>query len=303
MMFGSTQTWNKGCKGLEGKEDSFFRLFNYYKNIAINTYRWENLPNGIESRFIEEYLFNTGQVFFTQDKELGLISLPCSYTNQLNVYSQPTAYNVYGIGYNKMFKADQGVRIINNDTLVPTIVHIKYYVERMLELESVTRQNVRQQRFPYIISTTKSNEFTMKNLMRDIMKGIEAIFVDKEMVNGADVGINVIETNSPYLVDKFRQEQKDLECELLTFLGLNCVRDKKERMITDEANANNPIIEMSLDLGFKTRELACEQINAMFGLDIKVTKVIKEIEDMEDNSDDTDDMDDREDDRNDNDND
>ena len=45
----------------------------------------------------------------------------------------------------------------------------------------------------------------------------------------------------------------------------------------DETNANNGYIEMSLDLGLKSRELACQQINDKFGLNVKVSATMHEL--------------------------
>ena len=35
-------------------ERETIRLTKHYQMLALNRYKWENLPNGIESRYIEE---------------------------------------------------------------------------------------------------------------------------------------------------------------------------------------------------------------------------------------------------------
>ena len=35
-------------------ERETIRLTKYYQMLALNRYKWENLPNGIESRYIEQ---------------------------------------------------------------------------------------------------------------------------------------------------------------------------------------------------------------------------------------------------------
>ena len=63
----------------------------------------------------------------------------------------------------------------------------------------------------------------------------------------------------------------------MTWLGLNNANtEKKERLIVDEVNSNNMHILMNLDLEFKNREKACEEINKRYGLNIKVVKAIDE---------------------------
>ena len=62
---------------------------------------------------------------------------------------------------------------------------------------------------------------------------------------------------------------------LLTKLVLNNSSiNKKERLLVDEVNVNNGQILMYLDIDYKNRVLACEQINKKFGLNVQVEKVI-----------------------------
>ena len=69
-----------------------------------------------------------------------------------------------------------------------------------------------------------------------------------------------------------------MERELLTFLGINNTLEKKERLLVDETNSNNQFIKKASDIGFKQRQLACEQINEMFGLNVNVIETQDEFE-------------------------
>lgn len=42
--------------------------------------------------------------------------------------------------------------------------------------------------------------------------------------------------------------------------------DKKERLITDEANSNNELINLNLQSYLAPRQMACKQFNDLFGL-------------------------------------
>lgn len=113
--------------------------------------------------------------------------------------------------------------------------------------------------------------------MHQIDSGEDAIFVDERLSNGGDIGINVLNTGAPFLLDKLQEHKNDVMNELMTWLGLNNANtDKKERMLVDEVNVNNAHILMNLDIEFKNREKACEEINKRYGLNIKVTKAIDE---------------------------
>lgn len=259
-------------------QDEFGRLFQHYKLMAINRYRWENLPDGIESRHIEEFLFNYGQAFFTLDKSLGYLCLACYTAGALNVYGDPLKVNMIGVGFSQIKDINDGVRILNNDVAFPDIVNVEDIVKKMADSEIVSHSNVVQQKFPFIVSTTKETEFSMKNLFNKFFTLREpVIYMDKRFTNGDDVGIKVLRTDAPYIADKVDEYKMNLEKELLTLLGINNTNEKKERMIVDEANVNNSEIEMNLDLGFKSRENACKIINEIYGFDMKVVKVSQKL--------------------------
>ena len=152
----------------------------------------------------------------------------------------------------------------------------------MAEIDDIIMQNLRQQRVPYLFATDDNNQFSIKNLYEQMYQGEPAIFVDKTMLNGNSENIMVIPTQAPYLVDKLQLQKQEMERELLTFLGINNTIEKKERLLTDETNSNNQFIQMCSDIDFKTRQKACDEINAKYGLNISVKETREDFEEVMD---------------------
>ena len=259
-------------------ERETIRLTKYYQMLALNRYKWENLPNGIESRYIEQMLYDNGECAMFDHPDLGLCALRSSSRENLNIYGEPTKLTVTGFNEHRTIMMDDCVRILNNDLGLPTLQHIVYYARRMAEIEDIIMQNLRLQRVPYLFATDENNALSMKTLYDRIYQGEPAIFIDKEMLKGEPENIMVIPTTAPYLVDKLQIQKQEMERELLTFLGINNTLEKKERLIVDETNSNNQFIKMASDIGFKQRQLACEQINEMFGLNVRVVETQDEFE-------------------------
>ena len=68
------------------------------------------------------------------------------------------------------------------------------------------------------------------------------------------------------MIDKIIDYKKEIWNEALTFLGINNIMvDKKERLITDEANSNNELINLNLQSYLAPRQEACRQFNEKFG--------------------------------------
>ena len=259
-------------------ENETVRLAKHYQMLALNRYKWENLPNGIESRYIEQMLYDNGECVMFDHPDLGLCVLRSSSRENLNIYGEPTKLTLTGFNEHRTVMMDECVRILNNDLGLPTLPNIMYYARRMAEIDDIIMQNLRQQRVPYLFATDENNAFSMKTLYGRIYQGEPAIFVDKEMLKGEPENIMVIPTVAPYLVDKLQIQKQEMERELLTFLGINNTLEKKERLLEDETNSNNQFIKMSSDIGFKQRQLACEQMNQMFGLNISVVETQDEFE-------------------------
>lgn len=242
----------------------------HYRNIALNLYEWENLPEGMESRHIETALLLNGQAFFYEHDHLGFICLPCSNSGQMNVYGEPTSIIVSGHGFTENKHITEGVRILNNPRVIPTDITLNYYCTKLAQIDSTINTNLIQQKVPFIFATTKENEFTIKNLYSKMYSGEPAIFVDQSMLTDGQLNIQSISCEAPYIIDKLQTHRFEIEKELLTFLGINTTIEKKERLLVDETNANNEQITLNVEIGLRERERACEEINKRFGLELSV---------------------------------
>lgn len=275
--------WNLGDKILLLHDENYQenRLFNYYSVMGLNRFKWSNLPEGMESRHIEKALFQKGQAFFYKSDKYGFICLPCNECKELNVYGDPLGVNVTGVNFSEVINIDDGVRILDNDLQFAPQHHIYYYVQLLGRVERTITMNLEQQKFPLIMATTKANELTMRNIYKKYSDFEQIMFTDEKLANSLTDGdgLQVANTSVPYLLDKLVDFKKSCQSELYTFLGLNNNDvEKKERLLTNEINANNGTVLMSLDLAFKNRQKACEKINKKFGLNVKVEKTIDNLD-------------------------
>ena len=248
------------------------QLYNRFLNLALNRFTWENLPNGITSRKIEEMLVNHGQLMFSKDEELGVFTcLPCFGTGMYDLYNEPVQYMVFGSnGYNKIIDRDKGVVIRNNATHTNDRDDLMLFAERINEIEQTMDINLNGQKTPYIILCDEKERLTFKNILKQVNTFKYAIFGSKKLNMKDNIILN---TKSEYLLDKLQSQKTEIMNELLTFLGINNANnDKKERMLVDEVNANNDFILVNLDHMYEERELACKMINEKFGLNIEVKK-------------------------------
>lgn len=284
-MSSSKSIWSQGVGLLVNCDDAteISRIMVDLSLLATNRFRWSNLPKGIESRHIEQMLFNHGAVAFYEhdDRETGtkgFYCLPCNSMGKHNVFGEPTQYSMTAEnGIHHIKPASEVVRIMNNDFCYPTRFKVFHYAQQLANVEDSLFANIDQQKFPFIVSATKNLQLTIKNFFKKFKRGDRAIFTDERLANSDSAGVKAIDTKVPYVADKLQQHKNNLEAELLTKLGINNTNannGKKERLLVDEVNVNNGHILLYSDIEFKNRELACKQINEKFGLDVKVERVL-----------------------------
>jgi len=142
------------------------------------------------------------------------------------------------------------------------------YAARIAEIERTLDVNVKAQKTPLIIACDDKDILSLKNVYKQIDGNMPAIWVDKNLNLGA---IQVLNTNAPFICDKLADYKHDVWADAMTFLGIaNANTDKRERLVTDEVNANNAFVDMNAAYMLQAREMACEEINRLFGLSVSV---------------------------------
>lgn len=134
----------------------------------------------------------------------------------------------------------------------------------MYEAERSSDVNVKTQKTPILIFTNEKQRHSMMQLYNQYDGNQPFIFGDKS--NFGTDSVQSIKTDAPFVTDKLQEYKKEIWNEALTFLGVNNIMiDKKERLITEEANSNNEVTNLFLQSRLAPRQLACEQFNEKFG--------------------------------------
>ena len=141
---------------------------------------------------------------------------------------------------------------------------MELFALRLYEAEQTAMVNIKAQKTPVLLLMDEKQRLTMENIYSQYNGNKPVIFGDKNSL-GENV-IKAINTQAPFIADKIIDYKKEIWNEALTFLGINNIMvDKKERLITDEANSNNELINLNLQSYLAPREEACRQFNEKFG--------------------------------------
>lgn len=265
--------------------------YNKLKGLALNQFKWDGLPETIREEWIEHLLYTYGRCLFFEDKNMGLMCLQCYDGQGRNVYNYPLSFRAVGFNYSEEYKADDVVEICNNKLRTPTDDMIHYYTNKIYEVERTLDTNVKQLKAPFVFVTDDKKELTFKRIFEKLENNEPCIYLDGAVLAGKDINevITCLQTGvKPFLVE-LTDYRHDVQNEVLSSLGINNANtDKKERLITDEVNANNQFIDSNVELMLEARKRACELINEKFGLNVSVelrTPTEVKVEGGEDNVD------------------
>lgn len=245
-------------------------IYDKFSLLSQSAFDWEGLPDGIQGKYIERYLFTYGKAIFFKDPKMRYMCLEAQDTGAKNVYNEPTEWRATGFNYNQVYQADNCVIIDNNPLRIATDNLVKFYCLKISEAERTMDVNIKRCKTPYIFACDDKDVMTLKKVFGDIDGNVPAIFADRGLHLEA---INVFNTGVQFLGNELMDYKKSVENELLTLLGVNNLAvDKKERVNLSEANSNNQLTEAFADLQLKSRELACEQINTKYKLNVTVKR-------------------------------
>lgn len=249
---------------------TFRTLFDKFKLIAMNEWDWQGLPDGIEPRHIEKLLFSKGMACFFKDPNMAHMVLECAPGGQVNVYGDPLHYRAHGFNYQRNIRADKCVIIRNNLLALSTHDFLLHYVNKLTEAERTMDVNVKACKTPIVFACDDKDVLTFKRIFQMVDGNVPAIFADRGLNLDS---IQAFQTGVKFMGNELMDYKRSVESDLLTFLGQNNTPvDKKERLITDEAESNNQLIASFADLQLEARKKAAEEINAMFGLSVTVER-------------------------------
>lgn len=238
-------------------------------SVALTCFKWKNLPNSVDERFLELTLANRGSCLFFKDEELGFLALPANLSGKLNVYNIPKMRQAFAsTGYNKMCDDTDSVIIFNNYLHYSTLSIVEHYAVRLFEMQRTIDVNVKAQKTPKIFKSNEQQRLTLQNIFMKYEGNEDAIFIDKDFDMNA---LQVFDTSAPYVADKIRMLMSQTFSNFLNDLGIEAITtEKKERINETETESTKGYVEIGRNIFLNARKQACDEINRMFDLNINV---------------------------------
>ena len=254
---------------------TFQKNFDMLLSLALNRFRWVNLPETCDARYLEWVLHRIGIATLSYDASQPTrvyTTLQAMPYGTYNMYGLPTQWRAVGYDGLTDYECDNENAVLcyyNNSRFAPWNT-LEIYARKMTHYERTEDVNLTNQMQPYIYIAPQEKKMDLVNLVKQIQGGEPAVLGDTGLLDLVQ-RVTAIDTKTPLITEELaRCWQNELNRALL-WLGIpHLAFEKGERMIEDEARANTaPTNVMLLDC-LKARRDFCEQINSKFGLDVHV---------------------------------
>ena len=244
--------------------------------LATSRFKWQSKdiqPKNQLSEYIEKLLFIKGQCALFKEVDGWKVKC-CVPTGGINEYGQPSSFTLTDYNGNGTVTVDiddeRFIWIKNNNDCIPTIFWILKYCNRVAKIERTMDLNIDAQKTPYVIETSPEVHLSIQNIFKQIRAMDEVVYVDQK--TGIKDNVKVLDLNAPYLVDQLYSQKVNEYNDLLNFLGLNTVKEKRERLLYDEARISDEITDSYLDMFARPRVLAYREMKEK-GINVKLLEL------------------------------
>ena len=244
-------------------------LFMMYRQqiikLAMNRFKWINLPPTCNERYLEMTLLFHGiaTIAFPSRQRGTFYSTQVAQMSPPNVYDNPTKWlSVGNNGWRFKCSNRNGVIVWDNRARYPLMQMVDMWARELVDVRRTKQLNRMHVKTPYLIKCSPEQEQQAENIYKQMAGGEPAIITTTGIEN---IDIDVIKTDVPYLGEELTAEEINTWQQIYQMLGIENLTFKAERMVQDEVNKRGePSDLMALD-GLNCRREACEQLNARFG--------------------------------------
>ena len=243
-------------------------------DIVFGLFEWK-LPEGCNAKTHEYNLMTTGQgAIFWEEKFNSFINTQITGQSSLDIYGFPFVYNCIGVGYNRTMHRDKiaymfnTVNIYGENRIIcqnsPLSV-IDYYANKLTDIDIAIQNNINSNKRPYIIGVGDPKQVkAVREALRQSCDGEPLVIVDGDKFTG--VNTSVMKIDSPLQVEALQAARRNTIHECLSRFGINSLQDdKRERMITAEAESNLDSLAITLRSMLDARLEGCERFYKLYG--------------------------------------
>ena len=264
-------------KNVEGLNNSSYF---YYRNVLLtklySVIRPINFPHAWDVDYFYNALFNQGYICVTDTKS-GVLPLECGIGG-INVFNKPTtcfiANPILG-SFNRTINDNCVLvyfwNIFGQYNTVNSI--ITRYASMLASIDGSINITIMNSRVAHVFEVeSEGQKRTVEKIYDDVSNGKPVIVMKKGQNNMFDkdgLQRDFLNVKNTFIGNELVDLKNSIMNDFLTEIGIkNANTDKRERLNSDEVNANNQETKALVTVWIDTLNKCCELVNRMFDLNI-----------------------------------
>lgn len=248
----------------------------YLLQKAISVFKWK-MPSTWSWDYFLYTLYCWGFIAIVNTDKFGVIPQGCGLKGY-NVFYQPRSVIIQNPLISHTLEPEIGrncVLLKLQPDFCGIMDLVSFYAQEMALASEAVDVNLLNSKLSYVFTASNKNAAeSLKKLYDRIASGEPAVVVDKALYNDdGSVCWEAFQQNvgQNYIVSDLLSDLRKIEAEFDTKVGIpNANTDKKERLISDEVNANNVETRNLPELWLESLRQGCEEARKMFGIDLSV---------------------------------
>ena len=244
---------------------------------VLSVFEFKGIPEEWALNYFQYVLLCRGYVAILDTEEFGVIPQECGLGG-FNIFYQPrfaTIANPLLPGVLQPVIGKDCALVKMQPDYGGVMDLVSTYADLMALCLETAGVNLLNSKLSYVFAAAnKTQAESFKKMYDRVASGEPAVFVDKSLFNedgsrNWDAFFQNMKQN--YVAGDILNDMKTIEDQFNTAIGIpNANTQKRERLITDEVNANNVDTESRVNLWLETMKRDMKAANEMYGLSLDV---------------------------------
>ena len=244
---------------------------------------FENLPEATDKQYgwdkdaLKYGLFMLGYLGVFASRSYGIVPVPGTITG-FGIQYQPTHITIN----TPYFQFERPLQLGTEAELIKLTPDycgiydlITKYAAELKEIDTSIRSAAKNSRLGFaLVAKDEKSKRTLQNIREKILNGDDVI-IDEEVLKYNKVNPDAApwfefdrDLKNNYILGDLLEDRRKTLIDFYREIGVRMLDDKKERMITIEAEAGNAETFIRSEVWIETLKESCDKVNKMFGTNI-----------------------------------
>lgn len=259
---------------LKAQSTSYKVFYDYRKNqlleYMMQLFTWHGLPDSIPAHEPDLYLFMWGRCAFNTDRKKNeLIAVIPETSGCTNYFDEFTNYTwATPIQGGRQYINVNGIIVNNTQLHNSSFPLIHTTAAKLAHLDTtIICAAVNQRDTVAVTAINQKFANDAKQYQRQKYNGVPSFVVDKGFTT---LEFRDLKSNSVINIREYCDTEQLILTEFWETLGVNKTVEKRERLITAEADSNTDLLNLNIRNMYNSRVAGVKKVNEMFGTNISV---------------------------------